>query len=417
MLGMNAICLVVDRLHVGYLGCYGNAWIATPNFNRLAADGFVFDQALIESPELERQYESFAAGTQILARQPRRPSGIGLVERLRATGINTALLTDDLTVAEMAWAADVDEVVRIEPRQVATPESDIHETNLARFFAVAGQWLESAAEPFCLWLHCGSLGTSWDAPLELRQSYCDEDDPPPLGNAAVPSRLLAKSYDPDELLGVCQAYAGQVSLLDICLGALVENLDAMPAGDHTLLSVLSARGFPLGEHRRIGPIDDALYAELVHAVWILRLPDGCGASDRSQTLAQPCDLAPTLIDWFGLPANAAATDGKSLLSFVRGEGDALRDRAFIVGSGSDRAVRTPAWYLHVPFCSAGEAGATRAPTVELYAKPDDRWDVNDVADRCPEVVELLVDVLDGAARAPDDAARPPLAEVLLSGLQ
>ena len=28
--GMNAICLVVDRLHAGYLGAYGNAWIDTP---------------------------------------------------------------------------------------------------------------------------------------------------------------------------------------------------------------------------------------------------------------------------------------------------------------------------------------------------------------------------------------------------
>jgi arylsulfatase A-like enzyme len=413
---MNAICLVVDRLHVGYLGCYGNSWIATPSFNRLAADGFVFDQALIESPDLARQYDSFAAGSHILDRMRGSSPEIDLVERLRAAGINTALLTDDPSVAEMAWAARVDEVVRVDLRRVAMPVADLHETNLARLFAVAGQWLESAAEPFCLWLHCGSLGASWDAPCEFRQSYRDEDDPPPLANAVVPSRLLAEDYDPDELLSVCQAYAGQVSLLDICLGALVEHLDAASAGDRTLLSVLSARGFSLGEHHRIGSVDDALFAELVHTPWILRLPDGCGASDRSQALVQPSDLAPTLIDWFGLPANDAATDGKSLLPCARGKAETLRDRAFIVGSGNERAVRTPAWHMRVPSHSPGDAAAKRSSTVELYSKPDDRWDVNDVADRCPEVVDLLVDVLDDATRTSQHGTRLPLAEVLLSGL-
>ncbi len=50
---MNAILLVIDRLHAGYLGAYGNAWNETPAIDRLAAEGFVFDQCLIDSPRLE----------------------------------------------------------------------------------------------------------------------------------------------------------------------------------------------------------------------------------------------------------------------------------------------------------------------------------------------------------------------------
>ena len=55
----NAICLLVDRLHAGYLGCYGNSWIQTPGFNRLAAESFVCDQALADSPSLEQLYRGF----------------------------------------------------------------------------------------------------------------------------------------------------------------------------------------------------------------------------------------------------------------------------------------------------------------------------------------------------------------------
>jgi hypothetical protein len=36
--------------------------------------------------------------------------------------------------------------------------------------------------------------------------------------------------------------------------------------------------------------------------------------------------------------------------------------------------------------------------VELYAKPDDRYEVNDVAGRCREMAEQLMAVLDETAR-------------------
>ena len=40
---MNVIVVVCNSLHLGFLGCYGNSWIETPNLDRLAAEGVVFD--------------------------------------------------------------------------------------------------------------------------------------------------------------------------------------------------------------------------------------------------------------------------------------------------------------------------------------------------------------------------------------
>jgi arylsulfatase A-like enzyme len=413
---MNAICLVIDRLHVGYLGCYGNSWISTRNFDRLAADGFLFDQALIESPDLAAQYASLASGSHVLRRAMPGHAAPSLIERLNASDVHTALITDDPTVAHMPWAATIDDVIEIDLNRATIPVDEIHQTNLARFFAVAGQWLETAEEPFCLWLHCGSLGSSWDAPLEFRNAYCDEDDPPALADVVVPSRWLPENYDPDERLSIAHAYAGQVSLLDICLGTLLEGWAGVPAHARTLLSVMSARGFPLGEHRRIGPIDDALYAEMAHVPWIIRLPDGVGASDRSQALVQPYDFVPTLVEWLALPAIGNDPSDRSLLSLVRDEPNPYRDRAILVGEGEYRAIRTPAWYLLRRGEATGDASATQGPAVELYAKPDDRWEVNDVADRCAEVVDLLEQVLAESAQSPSETSPTPLAEVLLAGL-
>ena len=40
---MNVIVVVCNSLHLGFLGAYGNAWIETPNLDRLASEGIVFD--------------------------------------------------------------------------------------------------------------------------------------------------------------------------------------------------------------------------------------------------------------------------------------------------------------------------------------------------------------------------------------
>ncbi|HEY2146556.1 MAG TPA: hypothetical protein VGH32_01380 [Pirellulales bacterium] len=63
----NVVCLVVDRLHSGFLGAYGNSWIATPNIDRLAAESFLLDRAYVDSPRLEEVYRSYWTGWHALA--------------------------------------------------------------------------------------------------------------------------------------------------------------------------------------------------------------------------------------------------------------------------------------------------------------------------------------------------------------
>jgi hypothetical protein len=414
---MNAICLVVDRLHVGYVGCYGNSWIETPNFDRLAAEGFLFDQALIESHDLAVQYESFTSGRAGLASAPRADADqLTIVDQLAAAGINTTLITDDPSVAELPWAGQLDDVVHVESRRVIQPADELEETNLARFFAVVGQWLETAEEPFCLWAHTSGLASSWDAPLRLRMKYAERDEASPPESAIVPCCRLVENYDPDELLGFCQAYAGQVSLLDLCVGALAEDLRQSQVRKNTLLSVLSARGFPLGEHRCVGAFDNSLYAELVHVPWILQLPDDCGASDRTQSLVQGRSLAPTLCEWFGLVASGRPGVEQSLLTLARGESASLGDRAIVVVADGSLAIRVPAWYLIKPPGLSDVSSRPHRATPELYAKPDDRWEVNDVANRCPEVVDLLVQMLAGESSGLAGSEAPALPPILLAGL-
>ena len=103
-----------------------------------------------------------------------------------------------------------------------------------------------------------------------------------------------------------------------------------------------------------------------------------------------------------------APSAESILRLVRREEGMFRDRLCIAGRGGDRAIRTPAWFLR--------AGIPP----QLFAKPDDRWEVNDVASLCPEVCECLLDALaqyEQTLTAGRIADLPPLSEILVSGLE
>jgi len=405
---MNTLCLVIDRLHVGHVGAYGNSWIETPALDRLASEAFTADQFLIDTPHLESLYRSYWYGRHALLRGEPPDGRSALPELLTAAGVAATLLTDEPIVARHPSARGFDQIIRLELPEYPDVADHLDQTHLAQCFARVVDWLESAREPFMLWCHLTGLGGPWDAPLEFRRRYAEEDDPDPPDSADIPCRLLEKDYDPDELLGICQAYAGQVSLLDTCLGALLEFLEASPVGQSTLVMLLSARGFPLGEHRRVGPFDDALYGELVQVPLVMRFPDAQGAAARSQALVHPPDLWATLLDWSWMTDLPDAPAAKSLLPLIRQEVDDWgRDRLCIVDGGAERAIRTSAWYLR------------DAASPELFAKPDDRWEVNDVADRCADLIEPLRQAFDRyeeALRSNQFAHPPPLDEILLTGL-
>jgi len=195
-------------------------------------------------------------------------------------------------------------------------------------------------------------------------------------------------------------------LLDECLGAFLEFFESSTLSQDTMLVLTSPRGFPLGEHGRVGPCDAALYGELVHVPLMVRLPDGLGAAARSQALVGPSDLWATLLDACGVTQPPASPDAGSLMPILRHETAKLRDRFCIVGEGPDRAIRTPAWMLRT------------AATSELFAKPDDRWEVNDVANRCHDVAEELQEALaqyEQAIHASDTGNLTPLRGTLLDG--
>ena len=345
-----------------------------------------------------------------------------MLKRLAKADIHTTLLTDEWAVAEDPISQSFDELVEIEANTTedraagdVLDELDecgtggrIEQTHAAECFARIIDWIAEARGPFFLWCHLTGLGGPWDAPYEFRLRYAEEDDPRPPMTVRPPVLRLEEDYDPDTLLGITQSYAGQVSLFDTCIGALNEFLAENGLIDDTLLAITSPRGYPLGEHRRVGPCDEALFGETLHVPLLIRFPDALAAAARSQALAMPADLGPTLLDWLGLGKDNLFDTARSLLPIARGDVEAVRDRICAAGVDGGRAIRTPAWFQRM------EDGDS------LFVKPDDRWEFNDVAERCPHVVDLLckaADEFQSHVQAGEPTDLSPLDDVLIEGLE
>ncbi len=59
---MKAIVFVLRGCSASWLGAYGNEWIATPNLDRFAAEGVVFDRHISNCPDLTAACRAWLSG-------------------------------------------------------------------------------------------------------------------------------------------------------------------------------------------------------------------------------------------------------------------------------------------------------------------------------------------------------------------
>jgi arylsulfatase A-like enzyme len=415
---MKVIVVNVRGLHLGYVSACGNEWIETPALDRLAAEGVVFDNHIADQPNAVGARRAWRRGHYDFPSPDGTPAApepdLDLVRLLKDAGVVTSLVLDAGRPSPADFMDDWDVVMEAEPDEEATALEYVLEG--------AGQALESLAETdsWLLWLELATLLQPWDVPEEHLERYLveetGEDEDEDEGEALEP--LLdppAGPIDPrDDLTFVRlqRSYAAAVSYFDAALGALLKELEERRLLDDVLLIVTTDHGLPLGEHGVVGLVRPWLHDELVHLPLMMRLPKGEQAGGRVSALTQPVDLMPTLLDAFGLPP--APSHGHSLLPLARGAAEKVRDYAcsgLRIGNAVEWALRSPEWAFLLPV--SGEAGEP-ARAAQLHVKPDDRWELNDVAQHHPELTDHLEAVLREfvtATRRPEPLRPPELRDV------
>lgn len=328
---MKILVLDACALHVGYLGCYGNDWVATPALDRLASQAVVFDQHYVTSPEpsLDNANTSDSA-----------PSDIAGVYSYR------------LVVPELHDFAD----------QVVN-----HLDRLAK------------AEKALLQVDGPTLAPPWRLPDDLLASYFEETEDgslaepwpnPPQGRTALTD---------DDLVRLQNTYAAVATAWDAQLERILDETESQSWAKELVLIITARSGLPLGEHGVIGFSHPWLHEELVHVPLLIRFPAGKEAGRRVGALTQSADLTSAVDALLGV----ASPQDARLLQLLREDLEAENTEVVSVwrlGQEEEWAARTRDWALLWP------RGQTDRP-VQLYAKPEDRWEANNLCQHQLDLVE------------------------------
>jgi arylsulfatase A-like enzyme len=397
---MRILVVSVRGLRADALGGYGNAWVATVALDTLTAEGVVFDRHLADAADAAGARSAWRSGLYRLpGTEPSPRTAPDLIAHLRGHGVHCGLVLDGSQPAPPEFAAGWDEV----ETGRRGDERTALEATVTLAEAVLRRWRDR--DNWLLWLDLATTLPPWDVPAEFQEPYFreepleDEEDEEesdgdeeeieyePLTPLPEPPFGPIDTDDEDLYLRLQGSYAAAVSYLDAGVGQLCDALKELDLTDKVTLLFTADTGQELGEHGIVGPARPWLHESVVHVPLLLRLPEQQFAGRRIAALTQAVDLAPTLADLFGAPL--PPTHGRSLLPLVRGEVETVRDHAcsgLQIGDGVEWALRTPERALLLPLRPHAD-DPNRRP--QLYVKPDDRWEVNDIIHHEPEQAEAL----------------------------
>ena len=398
------IVLVVDRLSPSQIGAYGNTCHGTDAMDRIASQGILFDQAVSPIANLEASYQQLFNTASIS--NSAAPSGEAKSEQtwlaaVSAAGVETTFMCDREWLAESQVLGGFDSVSRLSVKPLDRLASRVSQTSLARFFAQAIDRIESLPSQSLAWIDCSGLAGQWDAPYKLRESLADPDDPEPPQYYEPASFVFdTKDGDPDALLGVQQAVDAQVQMLDDFIGVLLDVLE-QPEFANTMFCLTSLRGYSLGQHGLVGSADAQAaqslplkygYNESLRSPLMVCLPRNAAGqpiheqSLRSGKLVTPAVVL-SLIESFLCQADDQVESWLANNSMLP-----ARDRAImVVQNEAEVVLLTHAWKFMLN---------SQTDDCELYAKPDDLWEVNNVSQRCPNEVRLFREMAEQLALDP-----------------
>ena len=404
----NAIVLLIDGLNPSYLSAHGCTWINTPAFDQLAADSIVFERAVTESVDSQKALAAFLKERHAGLVQHGDAGPSSGLSALAEAGVHRMLLTDD--VAAMAgMESDFDQVIELgQVKRAEELESadDIGDTFLAQCFAGVINELPKQSAPYLAVIHLTNLAHVWDAPLEMRDKYRDEEDPEALQGVSAVQQ--SGDFDPDEILGVTHAYGAQLETLDTCLDVFLQEMQLDGLWENTRLVLAGLRGFPLGHRGQMGHAMNHLTSDACRVPLWVRPAD----AEKEVLCAARTHELTAISEWLSIATEWILGKQEARMELALqncADESQWNCHGIVVCEDNAAAIWTPAWLL-----------VEKEGVIELFVKPEDRWDVNPVQDRCRGVAEDLAEMLADACLKLRNNERPELnllADELVFGLE
>lgn len=333
----SVVLIVLDTTRADALGAYGGPPGDTPNFDRIAREGTLFEEVISPSPWTIPSHASLFTGLHPRThgcwfgdRRWLDDEFDTLADRFAAAGYETAAFLSN----GYLFLTNV-----LQGFEVRTPLfGPVDELVVTRFMRHTGvgweRWIdkgavESVAEidtwlaerdpsrPFFLFVNLFESHEPYLAPWRDRDL--------PEGVSQLGAIRSTRSFettlwysqrrDRGEAEDIVRAlYADEVRYQDRRLGELLATLERQVGLDRLTLAITADHGENLGEGGRWGHVF-ALNDPLVHVPLVIRAPGRMPAGERVAGAFQSFDVAPTLLELAGLEGSLG--EARSLMPGVR----------------------------------------------------------------------------------------------------
>jgi len=387
----NVLFIISDDLN-NFLGCYGDPRAKTPNIDRLAARGVLFDRAYCSYPLCGPSRNSLLTGLypnstgihanqqifrQTIPAQHSMPQAFrlagyfaGRIGKLYHYNVPRSVGTNghddpgswelELNPAGVDRLEEEPDIFTLTPGQFggtlswyASPKSDEHHTD--GMMAADARWvLERCAarkdRPFFLAVGFFRPHTPYVAPKVPYFDYYPEEEMPVVrgiteDQADIPAPGLGsykKEQDrlTDDLRRRCvQAYYSSISFMDAQVGHVVDSLDRLGLADNTIIVFTSDHGYHMGEHGLWQKM--SLFEESSRVPLLIVAPGSTQGGVVKAPVSQ-VDLFPTLAELCGVPTQGNL-QGQSLVPMLSDTSVTGRNWALTQvsrGGGRNRATVT-----------------------------------------------------------------------------
>ena len=383
----NVLFLISDDLKASVLGAYGDPICETPNIDRLAQEGMVFDRTYCQGTSCAPSRRSFMHSryegeTEINMGKHFIDNGyfsarVGKIYHMKVPG-DIIAGTDGLDI-ESTWLESYNS-----PGLEAHTVGDYACLNLNIFtsdlggrystamphrwfvtvsyegdgsdqpdYKTASQMIELIRqrknEPF--YLAAGFVRPHY--PMVAPQRYFDKypigdielpyvpeddhDDIPPMGFPNVVSTKDPIGKYPDNQKRMWAGYYATVTYMDEQVGRIVDELEAQGLRDETVIVFTSDHGYHLGEHHFWQKSN--LHEESLRVPLIISAPGFRGG--RSAAMVELMDIFPTVAELSGLSI-PDTVQGESLVPILNDPNQRVREASLSI-DGSGYSLRSERW--------------------------------------------------------------------------
>lgn len=388
----------IDTLRADHLSLYGYERSTTPGIDELASRAIVFENAYSQSPKTAISHMSMLTGLY--------PEAHGVRQWTAESGQR---LSDDIPtlatiLAQYGYQTAAQAAGGHMRRELGFDQGIEHFEKIAslresidRGVDVIRRMATNPQRPYFFFLHTYAVHDPYVPERKYRKMFVDPEYAGEIiGDRGELRRLAGEGWNsqhelywarvdresPEDRRRLVDLYDSGIRQMDDQISRFLTTLRADGVLDNAITVFVSDHGEEFLEHG--GFLHETVYQELLRVPLILSFPGERGrkySGRREHSVVRLIDLAPTLLDFIGVPI-PEHIQGRSLLPILSGEGDIERMVLSSWPRGSFRSLRSGDWKL-----------VRHGDSDELYDLESDPREEKDLATTQPSRVSELRDTM------------------------